>query len=255
MDIALRTRAAQLQITSGHLSLVDIRNQTICRLASGKYALRAPHSLVTCVYYRYKVLKKEVRHTSQGVATEQWVVVDRGNSVPVPFYLDDGTGKALIDPDGAVISGLQAEEYYGSMAELFTGADLNSDRKVVESVIPEGARLYILGHARPIKNTAVDRRKEYRRRLKALKNSPEAMARYDTDGDGKVSFEEWTQARTDIENQLLAESLTADIKNDTAVVGKHPGHTGYFSFLIAKNRSWWPAIACWSQYSAPSDSR
>lgn len=196
--------------------------------AKRKYALRAPHSLVTCVYYRYKVLKKEVRHTSQGVATEQWVVVDRGNSGPVPFYLDDGTGKALIDPDGAVISGLQTEEYYGSMAELFTGAALSSDRKVVESVIPEGARLYILGHARPIKNTAVDRRKEYRRRLKALKNSPEAMARYDTDGDGKVSFEEWAQARTDIENQLLAESLTADIKSDTAVVGKHPGRGLFF---------------------------
>ncbi|MFQ5606521.1 MAG: hypothetical protein ACE5GA_01135 [Candidatus Zixiibacteriota bacterium] len=222
-----RKRVAQNTPTSKLRSL-QMGTVEICGRAKRKYALQSPHSMVRCVYYRYRVLKKQIRHTSEGVATEQWVVVDRGDSGPVPFYLEDDTGQALIDPQGAIMSGLQTEEFSGSMADLLSGAALDRTRKVIETVIPEGASLYILGHARPLKNSAQDQQQEYRRRLKALKRSPDKLAKYDADRDGEISMEEWAVARQDIESGLLVEKLRADNMTDTAVVGEHPGGGLFF---------------------------
>lgn len=43
--------------------------------------------------------------------------------------------------------------------------------------------------------------------LRELKKDPEALKRYDRDGDGQVCEQEWNEARRQVEEQLLHQSL------------------------------------------------
>lgn len=205
------------RIRSMPMGTVEIKGR-----AKRKYHLKAPHSQVDCVYYRYRTLVKRRAPSADYRKNEYWTVVERGESGPVPFYLEDNTGLVLIDPNGAVISSGETHEYTGGLAEMMMGVKSNSDRRTIETLIPEGAELYVIGHARPLRNSATERQNELRRRLSALKNDPRLLELYDADDDGSISFEEWAVAREDVDRQLMMESLTSGGSGDSVAVGKSP---------------------------------
>ncbi len=210
------------RIRSMPMGVVEVKGQAI-----RKYALKAPHSLVNCIYYSYRILERTTRSMASRGEAETWRVVSRGDSGRVPFYVEDETSKALVDPVGAILSGAQTSEYTASFADMISGIATRPNRRIIETVIPEGAELYVIGFASPNSKSPTERHDEYRERLKALKADPELLARYDANNDGVISFEEWAVAKADLDNQLFQEKLKTDTNTESVVIGKHP-HSGVF---------------------------
>jgi hypothetical protein len=80
----------QSKIRSAAMGLVEVSG-----LAAGPYALLAPVTARSCYYYRTMVWQWE----RQGKNTTWVKKVDE--SLHVPFYLDDNTGRVLVNPQGA----------------------------------------------------------------------------------------------------------------------------------------------------------
>ncbi len=212
------SRIPTSKIRSMPMGIVEVKG-----MAKRKYALKAPHSLVDCIYYNYRVLERTTQTLASGAQTENWRVINRGDSGRIPFYIEDTTGKALVDPTGAIISGAQTNEYSSSFSEMISGAASQPNRRIIETVIPEGAELYILGFARPTAKAPQAQREEYRQRLKALKADSGLLKQYDADGDGNISFEEWAVAKVDLDNQILKERIESDPLHESIVIGRHSG--------------------------------
>src|SRR5438128_5603356 len=78
------------KVRSAAMGLVEING-----LAIGPYTMPAPITAVPCYYYRTMACRWERRGKSS-----EWVKV-ADESLHVPFYLDDNTGRVLVDPRGA----------------------------------------------------------------------------------------------------------------------------------------------------------
>lgn len=64
--------------------------------ASGPAPFQTPFTQKPCVYYDYLI----EQYVQEG-KNSRWAPVDNGGSPMAPFTIDDGTGKALIQPEGA----------------------------------------------------------------------------------------------------------------------------------------------------------
>lgn len=82
--------------TSAVRSLALGRVEVKGRPEPAETAYRAPVSNEECVFYRYHVDKWS--DSSRGAGN--WLPVEVGTK-PTPFYLNDGTGRVLVDPAGA----------------------------------------------------------------------------------------------------------------------------------------------------------
>src|SRR5262249_17914158 len=78
------------KIRSAAMGLVEISG-----LACGPYTLQSPITGVPCFYYRTLVWQWK-----QAGRSKSWVKV-ADEHFHVPFYLDDGTGHMLVNPQGA----------------------------------------------------------------------------------------------------------------------------------------------------------
>ena len=183
-----------------------------------KYYLQSPYTYTKCVYYSYKIY--ELENTQDG---KRWRLKDWGNSGRIPFYLKDDTGTTLILPKDAILHAGVTETLQGDMlSSIFGSGSSKTDRKIVETSVAAGQFLYVLGHAHRARNSHVDKKKEMTKRLLDLKLDKTRLKKYDTDGDGKISGEEWDAARDDVEHQILAEQLSKDTARDEVAIGAPP---------------------------------
>jgi hypothetical protein len=129
----------------------------------------------------------------------------------VPFMIEDGTGEVLVAPSGATVKAETRRSGLPGEATLaFHGVSVvDRDEKWVEEIIFEGATLYVLGFAQPHKEKRKSLREKTVEKLRDLKLDRKALHRYDTDGDGRISEEEWQVARSDAEQGALEEHLAA----------------------------------------------
>jgi hypothetical protein len=86
--LILNTPASKIR--SASMGLVEING-----LAGGPYTMLAPITGVPCYYFRTTAWQWQRRGKSS-----EWVKV-ADESLHVPFYLDDNTGRVLVDPQGA----------------------------------------------------------------------------------------------------------------------------------------------------------
>ncbi len=86
--LILNTPASKIR--SASMGLVEVSG-----LAMGPYTVNAPVTGLPCYYYRTIAWQWERRGKSS-----EWVKVADEN-MHVPFYLDDNTGRLLVDPQGA----------------------------------------------------------------------------------------------------------------------------------------------------------
>lgn len=78
------------KIRSASMGLVEVSG-----LTGGPYTMLAPLTALPCYYYRTLVWQWK-----QAGKNQKWVkIVDE--SLHLPFYLDDNTGRVLVDPQGA----------------------------------------------------------------------------------------------------------------------------------------------------------
>ncbi|KPK97604.1 MAG: hypothetical protein AMJ95_08250 [Omnitrophica WOR_2 bacterium SM23_72] len=194
--------------------------------AQKRIKLASPLTQTTCVFYRYTVERYKKRGRSG-----DWVTIASGNSFFSPFWLDDGTGKILVFPQGAeVIMPVDYEFRTGLGKSLpshllsFMEQNGLSHRglfgthplRFKEWYILEDETVYVLGTAssQGPEHYLKDYNEKLTQRLEGLKTSPLEMAKLDLDKDGTISAEEWNLAFLKIEKELIEEQLKVPLAKE-----------------------------------------
>jgi hypothetical protein len=178
------------------MGLVEIHGQ-----ARRKFALVSPMSQLPCVYYRLRRYRKD--------RNNRWKLTSCKESDHVPFYLEDDTGRVVVDPLRATVRPRSRQQGLGGQQNLLLDKSsyIDRDEKWIEETIAEGTLLYILGQATENTLRRPPLRQRFIEALRELKKDPTALKRYDRDGDGQICEEEWSEARRHIEEQMLHQSL------------------------------------------------
>lgn len=71
--------------------------------------LTTPLTRKDCLGYRYKIEEERTRTDSEGNTRTEWVTI-KDITRTVPFYVDDGTGRVLVDADRADVSLKQSHQ-------------------------------------------------------------------------------------------------------------------------------------------------
>lgn len=173
--------------------------------------MNAPLSKHPCIWYRYTVERSK--------GDGGWEVVESGTSSET-FMLDDGTGRVVIDPDGAEVTVKVKQTWTsrsggGGSAEsmrfarrLGVPGALAGDlyRHTEERLLP-GKRLYVLGLLRNLGSLqdGPTLKEDIVELLREWKTDPEDLnRRFDLDGDGRLNQQEWLLARSEARREALA---------------------------------------------------
>lgn len=168
--------------------------------------LRAPLSGRPCVWYQYSVDELDNSDNKQ-----RWRRVQSGHSEQW-FQINDGTGTCLIDPAGAEVSTRHKHTWQGSGRFPGAAAELGSDAisavmttvlggeryRYTERLIFEHEPIYALGQFSTVGGgrDQLNLAHTARELLREWKQNPELLKkRFDRDGDGTISMQEWTTAQ------------------------------------------------------------
>lgn len=179
--------------------------------AQNKYPLYSPITRTGCVYYKFLVEKEKKGNKGN----TYWTVINQGESTNY-FYVEDNTGKILVDPDGAEIILPPDYKYTELSGESAPGAR----KRYTEWYIRPGDAVYVLGTVKKFNDGIDSHREKLIERLRLLKSDSEMMKHVDTDKDGNVSPAEWDTARLNVEKNLLEEELTENKFDDDILIGK-----------------------------------
>jgi len=158
--------------------------------------LAAPLSGAPCHYFRYQV--EEERSTGK---RREWVTVDQGKS-NVPFPVEDATARILVNPEGADML-LKCDYERIERAEGWFG----KRRRYREWRIDPAEFVYVIGTVSKLSDKIADRRTRLQEKLRQLKGNPEAMQRFNRDGNRQLDEAEWAGAVGSVKDDLLREEL------------------------------------------------
>ncbi len=224
------------KIRSMAMGIVELHGSAV----TGLGVLKAPLTNRECIYYKIEVA---------GFSSSQ------SDSL---FYLEDDTGKVLIDPKKVEILLDNSSKYQfikwhnikkipDSILNYCATEGISGDACLNEWIIRPNDQIYVLGTVYKDPSLIIDYKSKLEKQLKSIefypkkmekkfneellriKNNPRDMKRLDTDGDGVISNEEWDQAVSDLK-QNLVESQRQQMKNmqeTDLVVGKGEGNSLY----------------------------
>ncbi|AGA35442.1 hypothetical protein TVNIR_3818 [Thioalkalivibrio nitratireducens DSM 14787] len=171
--------------------------------------IRAPLTGHRCVWYRYRVEENR----GQG-SKRRRVVIDRGQSDDL-FLLRDETGECVVDPDGATVIAPERDVWTASnrLTDFGPGPGsgwLRAGRyRYVEERLSDRQALLVLGEFTTRQHQGQDRAERMRDLLGRWKNDPDIIARFDSDGDGRLSLQDWeavrAHAHAEVERELANE--------------------------------------------------
>jgi hypothetical protein len=175
------------------------------------FGLIAPLSSLPCVWYRYELERRE---------GDKWVASDSGVSRET-LLLVDGSGKCLVDPDGAEVH----TRHYRMW--------IDGQSRKKEWLIQAGDKLYVIGDHVTLGGANSDL--DYRADLATLLNEwkqdkADLLHRFDADRNGEIDMQEWEQARLAAERQVARDHLDIRTRDGFHLLRK-PGHRRLF--LIA----------------------
>ncbi|MGA7799537.1 MAG: GIDE domain-containing protein [Gammaproteobacteria bacterium] len=181
------------------------------RLLDGP-SIRAPLTGAECLWWRFKVERRESAVDSRGRRFTSWTTLHCGESDDL-FLFDDGTGTCVVDPHGAdVVPGVR-QVWYGSSewprlgprtGTGLLGAIGGSYRYTEERLMP--GKLYALGWFRTLANADLSLGEEVSALLRQWKlDGRRLLRRFDANGDGAIDAEEWEAARAAALDQIQAE--------------------------------------------------
>jgi len=175
---------------------------------------RSPLTRQPCTWWSYSIEEADERGRSRS-----WNTSDKGSS-EIMFFLDDGTGRCVVDPRGADVICDDTTVWYGSTpwpeyrlpdgtSMLGKAADvlLRGKYRYTEQRMRVGAPLYAVGAFRSVGGVgAVDIDAAAAELLRTWKHDQaQLLARFDRNRDGAISSEEWDAARTAAVDQIRAE--------------------------------------------------
>lgn len=173
--------------------------------------IHAPLSRLPCVWYRYRI--EENRGRGRG---RRRVVVGQGRSDDL-FRLQDDTGQCVVDPEGALVIRPDRDVWYGASHAMNLGPGTGSRwfgggrYRYIEERLPAQRTLLVAGEFSTRYHEGPSRKDHMRDLLARWKNDPDVIRRYDSDGDGRLSLQDWERvreaARAEVEQAMAAEEL------------------------------------------------
>ena len=206
-----------------------------CRPLDGTQNL-APLTQRPCVWWKYRVQQRTESGPS-GKRRQSWRTVSSGRSEQ-PFMLDDGTGECIVQPAGAEILAGESTTWYGSTpwptqppgARLVRSS--GHQYRYFEERIYELEQLCVLGQfATHTTDSSHDLKAETAALLAEWKQDQAGLAeRFDRDRDGRVSMNEWEQAREEARRTVAERQIERPVQAALNVVRRPEGGQ---LFLIA----------------------
>ena len=177
--------------------------------------LFSPITHTHCAWYSFKIERRE------GEGNNKWQVESKGRST-AQFWLDDGSGRCIVDPEGAEVRALTRRTWTGSTAHLIPGTvgqvmvAGDSDHRYTEHLILPGQTLYALGWFTSLSPLQASAHEEVRERIAAWKADPQQRRAFDTNHDGELDMAEFEQLR-----QQAAAAVDADRRERAALPQTH----------------------------------
>lgn len=203
-------------------------------IGSGQYFNKtpviAPLTLSECIWYEFKIEKKEVRHTSKGTQTH-WRTVESKTS-PDFFKLIDETGHCVVNPNGAEVHPESEDSWYGHSRWPNKASVINArkksffnvgDYRYTEKRIHHGEDLYALGSFRTVSSDADMQgiKQSVARLLKIWKNQQEQLLKkFDTNQDGEIDLNEWENVRKAAYDKVMRDKLEKAVEPVTNLLEK-----------------------------------
>jgi len=180
--------------------------------------LYSPITRTPCCWYRYKIERRV------GEGNGKWKVEEQGKST-VQFWLQDDTGRCIVDPEGAEVFARTASTWTGATAQRLPGTSEvatvgDSDHRYTEQLILPREPLYALGWFTSLSPLQAGLHEEVRERIAAWKADPEQRRAFDTNGDGQLDMAEFEQLRQQAAAAVQAERLERATQPQTHVLKK-----------------------------------
>lgn len=174
----------------------------------------SPLTSTVCVWFRYKIEEKVSRRIGNKRSTH-WKIVKQHTSEEL-FMLEDETGRCVIDPDDADVI-TEKRSWYKH--------DIVPSRRYTEELILQNFPLYAIGLFKTVANVEHQKfREDVSHLLREWKNNDpnQLIDRYDADNDGKVSPQEWQQARADAQRQVKLKNGHREKMEELSVLKSSP---------------------------------
>ncbi len=201
---------------------------------SKEFPVISPLTDSQCCWFRYEIERK---------SDKNWRTVEKGSSEH-PFVIEDETGNCIVLPKGAEVTATDRSVWYGKTrqpedrnpartpvkmsvgsfqvkvddfsASFKTGFSFTQYRYTEERIYA-GDHLYAMGHFTSLQDSDHHRKKNELATeiLKRWKLDQDGMlARFDSDGDGKIDVDEWDNARASAK-RIASEKY--DAEKDTRI--------------------------------------
>lgn len=201
--------------------------------------IEAPLTGKPCLWFRYKIEETQ-RDNDPANRNARWETIASGVSDNL-FGLDDGTGRCVIDPDGAEIEANEHQVWYGNdrspshnPALTTVGGTLfgmGRYRYTEERLMP--SVLYAIGWFASVQHAEVTADAEAGVLLRAWKHDKkELLARFDKNRDGEIDTTEWDAAREEALRIVLQDRVESN-KNNAPIHTLSKPAQSRLPFLIA----------------------
>jgi len=208
------------KVRSAALGLVELSG-----LARQRKPQRSPLSNLDCCWWKCRV--QEYRSSGK---SSHWTTVKEVGSVD-PFYLEDETGRVLVDPAAAELhvpcrafelksaSRAQVAPVLDGWGIDHTGwFGFDKRMRILEELVAERSPIYVLGELASFGAELQDRQARFLERLRLAKADPAKMAEADLNRDGAVDAQEWDAFRRKQEAEFLKEELSSKPQEETTLV-------------------------------------
>lgn len=214
--------APTAKIRSAHQGYIELEGEG--QLMDGEPII-APLTNHACLWYRYKIERKDERNDNDG---HRWVI-ERQETSDNLFHLVDDTGKCIIDPDGAEISTDEKVQWYGDgswpqNSPLQGGSSVfSSDRyRYTEWLVLPGQPLYVIGQFKTVAPAQLYKTSEITRDLIRdwKKDQAQMLERFDVNKDGQIDEDEWQLVRKSAKMHAQAEFRERAKQPDIHIIAK-----------------------------------
>lgn len=167
-----------------------------------------------CLWFRYRIERYE-----RSGKNSRWRTVEQHSST-APFVLSDGTGQCLVYPERAEINSHHRRQWYGNQRRPIGtengGLLLGRRYRYTEERLCENDLLYALGIFET-RHPPSDAERNTVRMAEILSDWKQdydrLVNRFDRDGDGNISPQEWELARSEAMRKAEREQRSAPQSN------------------------------------------
>jgi len=151
------------------------------------------------------------------------------------FLIEDGTGRCVVDPEGAEFSMARRSRWYTNDdgVKIFAPFGIGASRRCVEERIMVGDEVHVLGEFRTVGGgrEVLDTRREVFELLEEWKRNPRMIALFDRRKNGRIDPDEWEAARRAAHRQVQRRHLEHRSNPAVHTIAR-PAHRHY-PFLIS----------------------